>query len=126
MQADSLTTEEAGKLLQQLVSLFNGCVRTQDFSQCIDLFDDTAVLEYEGIPDWGPFEGKSAIARRLHDDPPDDELVVTGWKYERGRIVAQFKWRDIPEARGGTFVIVPRDRKIARLIIAFGGPDARL
>ena len=119
------TPEEAGKLLERLVSQFNAGVRSRNFSQYLDLFDQRAVLEYEGVPDWGPFEGKDAIARRFEDDPPDDEIRVTRWKYDRGRVIAQFVWRDIPEACGGAIVIVPRDQKVTHLTIAFGGPAAR-
>lgn len=125
MDRDSLTQELAGIFIERLVALHNAGVRTRDFSPFIDLFDDDAVLEFEGVPDWGPFEGKSAIAQRIRSDAPDDEIRITRWKRKSGSVCAEFVWEDIPEARGGTFVVVPHGDKIARLTLAFGGPASR-
>jgi hypothetical protein len=125
MQAAFPTQEEAGKLLERLVALFNTSVRSRDFSEYVEMFQDDAVVDYEGVPERGPLEGKPAIAQRFADEPPDDEVRVTRWKYDGGRILAQFVWKDIPEARGGALVIVPRGDKIAHLTIAFGGPACR-
>lgn len=125
MDGDSLTQDQAGTFLERLVALHNAGVRSRDFSPLIDLFADDAVLEFEGVPDWGPFEGKDAIARRIYSDAPDDEIRITRWKKKPGSVCAEFVWKDIPEARGGTFVVVTRGDKIARLTMAFGGPASR-
>jgi hypothetical protein len=127
MQAAFPTQEEAGKLLDRLVTLFNDGVRRRDFSEYVNVFDDDAVVDFEGVPERGPLEGKAVIFQRYQDDLPDDEIRITRWKYDRdaGRILAQFVWKDIPEGRGGALVLVPRGDKIARLTIAFGGPACR-
>lgn len=125
MNADSLTRDDAGKMLAQCVDAFNEGVRAGDFTAFLENFTEDAVLEFEGINDWGPFEGRDAIAARIERDPPDDEISVTRWRYDGSRICAEFRWRDIPEARGGDMLIVPRDAKIERLTIAFGGPGTR-
>lgn len=125
MDVDSLTSEDAGKFLERHVELFNQAVHSGDFQAFMETFADDAILEFEGVPDWGPFQGKAAITRRYYEDPPDDEVRVLRWKYERGRIVAEFRWKDIPEARGGCIVITPRAGKVARLTIAYGGPATR-
>jgi hypothetical protein len=118
----ALTREQAEALLQRSVGLYNAGVRSGDFHELLDLFTDDGVLEIEGIPD-GPLVGRAAIARRFAADPPDDEIRVTRFKAEGNRILAEFVWTDIPEARGGCLIFELREQKIARLIIAFGGPD---
>ena len=124
MQAAFPTSEEAGKFLERVVALFNACVRRCDFSEYVQLFEDQAVIDYEGIPERGPIIGKAEIAEHFQCDAPDDEIHVTRWKWDGRRIMAQFVWKDIPEATGGAVVIEPRDDKIARLTLAFGGPAA--
>jgi hypothetical protein len=121
----AFTNEQAETLLNRLVAAHNAGVRTGDFSLLVALLDENAIMEFEGVPDWGPFTGREAIARRLAADPPDDEIRVTRWKVERGQIVAEFRWRDIPEASGGCFIVEPRGEHVARLTIAFGGPHCR-
>ncbi|HEV3153504.1 MAG TPA: nuclear transport factor 2 family protein [Candidatus Baltobacteraceae bacterium] len=110
--------------LERFVALFNTGVRTHDFSQFLEYFSDDAVLEYDGVPD-PPLLGKPAIVQRYRDDPPDDQIRVVRWKAERDRITAEFRWNDIPEARGGCFVIDRRGEKISHLTVAFGGPATR-
>lgn len=124
MELDSLTSEDAGKFLELYVALYNAAVRSGEADAMLERFADDAILDFEGVPDWGPFEGKAAISQRFYENPPDDEVRVTRWKYDRGRIVAEFRWKDIPEARGGCFVITPRAGKIAHLTVALGGPAA--
>lgn len=125
MTADSPAAGDRERALQRLVNAFNTCARSGDFAPCSDLFTDDAVMEYEGVPDWGPFEGKAAIIRKLSNEPPDDEVRITRWRDDGRRIHAQFIWSDLPEARGGTFVLEANDARISHLIVAFGGPDAR-
>jgi hypothetical protein len=125
MQAAFPTADEAGKFLERVVGVFNACVRCGDFTALVNLFDDDAVLDFEGIPERGPVAGKAAIKQHFRFDPPDDEIRVTRWKWDRGHIYARFVWQDIPEAMGGCVDIEPREEKIARLTLAFGGPAAR-
>lgn len=121
----AFTNEQAGALLERFVAAFNAGVRARDFTAFVALFAEDATMEFEGVPDWGPFTGRDAIARRLEADAPDDEIRVTRWKYDRGQIVAEFRWNDIPESRGGCFIVEPREDRLARLIVAFGGPHCR-
>jgi len=117
-------TEAAGTFLEHVVTLFNGGVRSGDFSHYLELFADDAVLEFDGIPD-PPLAGRDAIAQRYRDNPPDDQIRIKRSKLEGARIVAEFQWRDIPEASGGCFILERRGEKIAHLTIAFGGPATR-
>lgn len=121
MIAGSLTHDEAGRFLAQLASLYNAGVRTRDFRGFLTMLTDDAVLDFEGVSERGPFTGKPAIAQHFQDDPPDDGIRITRWKYEGGEIVAEFSWTDIPEGAGCLFV-EPRDGRAARLTMALGGP----
>ena len=110
--------------LQRIVASFNECVRLRDFSPFVENFCEDAVLEFDGIPD-PPIAGKRGIAMRYREDPPDDQVFVTRWKAQGDRISAEFRWRDIPEATGGCFVIDRRGEQIAHLTVAYGGPASR-
>jgi hypothetical protein len=121
----SYTPEQAEHLLERHVAAFNAGARTGDFRSFVSLFTDDAVIDFEGIPERGPIEGREAIATRYREEPPDDEIRVKRWKLQDNTIVAEFYWKDAPEARGGCFVLEPRDDRIARLTIALGGPRCR-
>ena len=112
-------------LLERLTEAFNTGVRTGDFTAFVRLFTPDAVISWEGVPQRGPLEGIEAIERRYRDDPPDDEIALTRAHDDGARIFADFVWRDIPEARGGTLVIVPAGDRVASLRIAYGGPLTR-
>lgn len=118
----AFTPEQAGPFLQRLVSAFNASVRNGNFATFVDLFADDAVLEFEGINDYGPFTGHAAIAAKFATDPPDDQIHVIRWKMQGAQIVAEFKWLDIPEAIGGCLIVTPRDEHIGHITVAFGGP----
>ncbi len=121
MIAGSPAHDEAGALLEQLVSLYNAGIRAREFSGFLALLTDDAVLDFEGVPERGALDGKAAIAQRLHDDPPDDEIRIRRWKLSGACIVAEFAWAGIPEG-GGCLFVEPQDGSIARLTIALGGP----
>lgn len=119
-----VTGTPAEAFLQRAVAAFNLGVRTRDFSTFLDLLDDDAVLDFEGIPD-GPVAGRAAISERYREDPPDDEICIRRWRDEGSRIVAEFIWCDIPEARGGDLILYPRNDRIARITVVYGGPASR-
>ncbi len=110
--------------LDRFVGLFNAGVRHHDFSEYLASFAQDAVLEFDGVPDPALY-GKAAIAERYRDDPPDDQITVVRSKIAGDRIMAEFRWHDIPEATGGCFVIDLRNGKISYLTVAFGGPASR-
>ena len=112
-------SEESQAFLERHVALFNAAVCSGDFSQFVDNFTEDAILEYDGIPD-PPYVGRQAIAQRYRDDPPDDPVSVVRWKTKNGCIIAEFRWRDIPEAIGGCVVIERRGDKVSHLTVAVG------
>jgi hypothetical protein len=122
----TFTHEQAEQILRRTMSAFNAGVRTGDFTPFVDLFSADAAIDFEGIPERGPIEGRDAIAARYRDEPPDDEIRIKRWTLKDQTIVAEFYWSDVPEAIGGCFTIEPRDDRIARLTIALGGPGSRL
>lgn len=66
---------DAAILLEEYVRLHNEGVRSGDFAELCELFDAKAELRFEGIA-FGPFRGRSAIARAFAERPPRDEIVV--------------------------------------------------
>jgi hypothetical protein len=122
----AFTNEQAERLLHKHVEAFNAGVRSGDFAPFVALFTDDATIDFEGIPERGPIEGREAIARRYREDPPDDEIRVKRWKLNGNVIAAEFYWRDVAEAIGGCFFIEPEGERVARLTIALGGPRCRL
>lgn len=121
MIAGSCTHDEAGELLERCISAYNAGVRTRDFAAFLALLTDDAVLDFEGIPDRGPFRGKAAIAGHFENDPPDDPVRVKRWKFDGSKIVAEFTWIGIPEGHA-CLLMTPRGRQIAHVIVALGGP----
>lgn len=85
----------------------------------LGLFSDDAELVFVGVP-VGPFHGRDEIARAYAEQPPDDELDVTGMRVAGDEIVCTFAWR-----RGGigTMTYTLRDGRIARLVVTFADGD---
>ncbi|HKQ00345.1 MAG TPA: nuclear transport factor 2 family protein [Actinomycetes bacterium] len=107
-------------LLTDHVARFNAGVRSGDFGPMVDGFTEDADLVFEGIP-VGPFRGREAIAAAYRMQPPDDEIELLEIEQDsEGRVVASYAWRKRPGVRGGALVLVPREERIARLVIHYG------
>ncbi|HWD46630.1 MAG TPA: nuclear transport factor 2 family protein [Actinomycetota bacterium] len=107
-------------LLTEHVAWFNAGVRSGDFGAMVDGFTEDAELVFEGFP-VGPFRGRAAIAAAYRMQPPDDEIELLEVEQDRdGRVVAAYAWRRRPGARAGALVLLPRDGRIARLVIHDG------
>jgi steroid Delta-isomerase len=107
-------------LLTEHVARFNAGVRTGDFGPMADGFTEDAELVFEGIP-VGPFRGREAIATAYRTQPPDDEIELLDIGQDsEGRAVAAYAWRKRPGVRAGALVLLPRDGRIARLVIHYG------
>ena len=106
-------------LLTDHVARFNAGVRSGDFGPMVDGFTEDAELIFEGIP-VGPFRGREAIAAAYRTQPPDDEIELLDVEQDtEGRVVAAYAWRRRPGARAGALVLLPRDGRIARLVIHY-------
>ena len=112
---------EAGvALLTAHVGRFNAGVRSGDFGPMVDWFTEDAELAFEGIP-VGPFHGREVIAAAYRTQPPDDEIELLDVEQDgAGRVVASYAWRGRPGVRAGALVLLPREGRIARLVIHYG------
>jgi hypothetical protein len=107
-------------LLGDHVARFNAGVRSGDFGPMVDGFTEDGELVFEGIP-VGPFRGREAIAAAYRTQPPDDEIELLDVAQDaEGRVVGTYAWRRRPGVRAGALVLLPRDGRIARLVIHYG------
>jgi hypothetical protein len=107
-------------LLADHVERFNAGVRSGDFGPMVDGFTEDAELAFEGIP-IGPFHGREAIAAAYRMQPPDDEIELLDVEQDsEGRVVASYAWRKRPGVRAGALVLLPREERIARLVVHYG------
>jgi steroid Delta-isomerase len=106
-------------LLTDHVGRFNAGVRSGDFGPMVDGFTEDAELIFEGIP-VGPFRGREATAAAYRAQPPDDEIELLDVAPDsQGQLVASYAWRKRPGVRAGALVLLPRDGRIARLVIRY-------
>lgn len=107
-------------LLTDHVARFNAGVRSGDFGPMVDGFTEDAELVFEGVP-VGPFRGREAISAAYRMQPPDDEIELLDVAQDsEGRVVASYAWRKRPGVRAGALVLLPREERIARLVIHYG------
>ena len=106
------------KLLRKHVERFNVGVRTGDWEPMLEQFEDTAELEFRGIP-VGPFVGKDVIRAAYRERPPDDELRVLESR-ERGAVVeARYAWLVEPDVAAGELLLTSADGLVRRLVVTF-------
>jgi steroid Delta-isomerase len=107
-------------LLHDHVARFNAGVGGGDFAPMVDGFTDDAELVFENLP-VGPFRGRDAIAAAYRTQPPDDEIeVLHAEQAGDGLVVAGYAWRRRPGVPAGTLELLPRDGRIARLVVRYG------
>lgn len=91
-----LTEDEAAILAARHVSVFNDAVATDDYAQFLDLFTDDAVIRFENVPGAGELEfaGRAASANAYAEQPPDDQIDLTGPAMpDEDGVVVPFAWR---------------------------------
>ena len=112
------------ELLRQHVERFNAGARTTDWSPMLEGFEDTAEMEFRGVP-VGRFhgkeaiDGKEAIAEAYRAQPPDDELRVLEERERDGRIEARYAWLAEPDIAAGELILTVGDGLIRKLVITF-------
>jgi len=107
-------------LLTDHVARFNAGVRSGDFGPMVNGFAEDAELVFEGIP-VGPFRGREAISAAYRLQPPDDEIELLDVEQDsEGQVVAAYAWGKRPGVRAGVIVLLPREERIARLVIHYG------
>jgi hypothetical protein len=104
------------------VATFNAAVASGDFSHLVGRFADDAVLRFDNVPPAGltlEFAGRLAIAAAYRDQPPDDEIDLTGQPHdEDGELVIRFAWRR--DRSPGEMRLTISDGLISSLAVAFG------
>jgi steroid delta-isomerase len=106
------------KLLQRHVERFNAGVRTGDWEPMLEQFEDTAELEFRGIP-VGPFVGKDAIRIAYKERPPDDELRILESRERADVVEARYAWLAEPDVAAGELLLGTRDSRISKLVVTF-------
>jgi steroid Delta-isomerase len=106
------------ELLRQHVESFNAGVRSGDWSAMLARFDDSAEMEFRGVPA-GPFVGKDAIAAAYRQQPPDDELRVLEEREREGRIEARYAWLAEPDVPAGELLLTAEEGLIRKLVVTF-------
>jgi steroid Delta-isomerase len=106
------------ELLREHVESFNAGVRSGEWRPMLERFDDSAELEFRGIP-VGPFHGRAAIEEAYRTQPPDDELRILEERERDGRIEARYAWLAEADVPAGELLLTPRDGLIRRLVVTF-------
>lgn len=95
----------ANEFLSEYVTTFNSSVASGDFTAVLDRFSDEAVLRFENVPPESStleFAGRRAYTAAYNDNPPDDQIDLTGEPTVDGaHLVGTFTWR----RDGGTGVL---------------------
>jgi steroid delta-isomerase len=105
-------------LLEEHVARFNAGVRSGDWAEMLEQFDDAAELEFRGVP-VGPFVGKEAIAAAYRDQPPDDELRVLERREREDGVDARYAWLAEPQVAAGEMLLTAGDGRIRKLVVTF-------
>jgi hypothetical protein len=110
-----ISQAEAAILAARHVAAFDDAVAAGDFTGFLPLFTDHAVIRFENVPGAGTLEfaGRDAYTRAYREQPPDDQIDITGTVRPDGAsVMVPFAWRR--DGSAGTM----------RLTFTDGHPDA--
>jgi hypothetical protein len=112
-----LAMMQARDVLEHYIARHNRGVRSRDFEALLEIFTDSARLEFDGVR-FGPFEGKRAIASAFRERPPSDELVLlTTTEPDPDVIEADYAVTASPKRRAGSLRMELSGASIVRLVI---------
>ncbi len=104
------------------VAVFNAAVASGDYGPLLARFTDDAVLRFDNVPPEAAsieFAGRQAIADAYAQDPPDDQIDLTGEPIARGEhVTVGFAWRRDQSA--GVLDFVLSTDLISALTVIFG------
>jgi len=87
----------AAAFVTDYVAVFNAAVASGDYEPLLARYTDDAVLRFENVPPEASslqFAGRQAIADAYAQNPPDDQIDLTGEPASTGEHVAvAFAWR---------------------------------
>jgi hypothetical protein len=104
------------------VEVFNAAVASGDFEPLLARYSDDAVLRFENVPPEAAsleFSGRQAIADAYAQNPPDDQIDLTGEPLDRGEhVTVGFAWRR--DQSPGVLDFVRTGGLISALTVIFG------
>jgi ketosteroid isomerase-like protein len=104
------------------VAVFNAAVTSGDYSPLLARYADNAVLRFENVPPEAgslEFAGRNAIADAYAQNPPDDQIDITGEPVDRGdHVTVGFAWRR--DHSPGVLDFVAAEGLISALTVIFG------
>ena len=103
-------------------AVFNAAVGSGDYAPLLARFTDHAVLRFENVPPEAAtleFAGHQAIADAYKQNPPDDQIDLTGEPVDRGEhVIVGFAWRR--DQSPGVLDFVRTDGLVSALTVIFG------
>jgi hypothetical protein len=104
------------------VAVFNAAVTSGDYDPLLARYTQDAVLRFENVPPDAAsleFEGRDAIAEAYAQNPPDDQIDLTGDPASAGaHVTAAFAWRR--DRSTGVLDFVISGEVIRALTVIFG------
>ncbi len=89
--------QPAAAFATEYVAVFNAAVASGDYGPLLARYADDAVLRFENVPPEASsleFAGRQAIADAYAQNPPDDQIDLTGEPASTGaHIAVPFAWR---------------------------------
>ena len=112
----------AAAFVTNYVAVFNAAVASGDYEPLLATYRDDAVLRFENVPPQAAsleFSGRQAIADAYAQNPPDDQIDLTGEPVDRGEhVTVGFAWRR--DQSPGVLDFVRTDGLISGLTVIFG------
>jgi ketosteroid isomerase-like protein len=113
---------EATSFVSGYVAAFNAAVAAGDFGPLLTRFTEDAVLRFDNVPPEAAslqFAGRQAIAGAYAQNPPDDQIDLTGEPVARGdHVTVPFAWR--ADQSAGVLDFVHSEGLISSLTVIFG------
>lgn len=104
------------------VAVFNAAVASGDYGPLLARYADDAVLRFENVPPEASslaFAGRDAIADAYAQNPPDDQIALSGEPASRGEhVTVAFAWRR--DQSSGVLDFVVSGDLITALTVIFG------
>ena len=110
-----------GDFARAYVDDFNAAVAAGDFTGLLARFGDDAVIRFENVPGAGvlEFAGRPAFTAAYAEQPPDDQIDITGPVTVAGReVTVPFAWHSTGDP--GTMRLSVDGGRIDRMLVRFG------
>jgi hypothetical protein len=112
----------AAAFVTDYVAVFNAAVASGDYGPLLARYTDDAVLRFENVPPEASsleFAGRQAIADAYAQNPPDDQIDITGEPASTGgHVTVAFAWRG--DQSPGVLDFVLSGDMIGELTVIFG------